>query len=90
MPEAFLLPAVTSMTGQQGEKFLHMLEVYVDVFIQLSQTDDEEALRQCSRALLHGIHSVFPPPSIKGNVEEEPVSMKKLWRAKADGKQERR
>ena len=42
--EAFLLPAVTYMTGQQGTKFLYMLEVYVDNFVQLAQTDNEEAL----------------------------------------------
>ena len=44
MPEAFLLTAVISMTGQQGAKFLHMLVVYLDDLIQLAQTYDEEAL----------------------------------------------
>ena len=78
MPEAFLLPEITSRTKQQGAKFLHMLEVYMEDFIQLSQTDDKEALRGCSRALLHRIHNVFLPPAISGHVGEEPVSMKKL------------
>ena len=55
-----------------------MLEVYVDNFIQLAQTYDEEALQRCSRALLQGIHSIFPPPAITGHVGEEPVSMRKL------------
>ena len=44
IPEAFLLPAVTSMTRKQGAKFLHMLGFYVENFIQLAQTDNEEAL----------------------------------------------
>ena len=44
MPDAFLLPAVTSMTRKQGAKFLHILEVYVDDFIQLAETDNKEAL----------------------------------------------
>ena len=35
-------------------------------------------LRHCSRALLHGIHSVFPPPAISGHNGEDPISIKKL------------
>ena len=78
MPEVFLLPLVTSMTRKKGKNFLHMLEVYVDNFIQLEQTDNKEALQRCSWELLHGIHSVFPPTAITGHVGEEPVSMRKL------------
>ena len=44
MPEALLTPAVISMTGQQRAKFLHRMEVHVEYFIQLAQTDNEEAL----------------------------------------------
>ncbi|KAL7546138.1 hypothetical protein ACHAWF_014914 [Thalassiosira exigua] len=42
------------------------------------QVTDKEALRHCSRAILHGIHSVFPPPAITGHAGEDPVSLKKL------------
>ncbi|KAL7540898.1 hypothetical protein ACHAWF_006815, partial [Thalassiosira exigua] len=55
-----------------------MVEVYVDDFIQLAQTSDRDALLHCSRALLHAIHSVFPPPAITGHNGEEPISLKKL------------
>ena len=55
-----------------------MLEVYVDNFIQLAQTNNDEVLQRCSQALLHGVHSVFPPPDITGYVGEEPVLTKKL------------
>jgi hypothetical protein len=54
------------------------LEVYIDDFIQLAQTTDKAQLLHLSRALLHAIHSVFPPPSITGGTEEDPVAMKKL------------
>ncbi|KAL7525691.1 hypothetical protein ACHAXR_001116, partial [Thalassiosira sp. AJA248-18] len=67
-----------SLSGKQGIKFLQLLEVYVDDVIQLAQTSDREALLHCSRALLHGIHSVFPPPAITGHSGEEPISLKKL------------
>ena len=76
MTEALLIPAVTSMTGQEGAKFLHMIEVYVDDLVQLAQTDNEEVLQQCSQALLNGIYSVFPSQAITRHVGEEPVSMK--------------
>ncbi len=66
----------------KGRAFLHMLEVYVDDFIQLAQTTNLEKLRHCSRALLHGIHSVFPPLAITGHNGKDPVSNKKLLKDK--------
>ena len=63
---------------QQGAKFLYVLEVYVDNFIQMAQTDNEEELRRCSQKLMHGIHSMLPPPSIMVHVGEETLSIKKL------------
>ena len=58
--------------------FLHLLEVYIDDFIQLAQTTNKDKLLHISRALLHAIHAVFPPPSITGGTEEDPIAMKKL------------
>ncbi len=60
MPTA-KLPDPTLLSPAQGRSFLHVLEVYVDDFIQMAQTTDAEQLRHLSRSLLHGIHSVFPP-----------------------------
>ena len=76
MPEALQLPRIG--TAKEGAAFLHMLEVFVDNFVQLAQTTDEKALRHCSRAVLHGIHSVFPSPSVTGHNGADPVSIKKL------------
>jgi hypothetical protein len=63
---------------QAANKFLHLIEVYVDDFIQLAQTTDPQQLEHLSRAILHGIHSVFPPPAVTGHAGEDPVSIKKL------------
>jgi hypothetical protein len=52
--------------------------VYIDDFIQLAQTTDPAKLQHLSRAVLHGIHSVFPPLSVTGHAGEDPVSIKKL------------
>jgi hypothetical protein len=57
--------------------FFKLLEVYVDDFIGLVHSDDVEVLRHATRAMLHGIHSVFPPPS-SGKDTEDPISYKKL------------
>jgi hypothetical protein len=63
---------------EYANKFLHVLEVYVDDFIQLAQTTDPAQLEHLARAILHGIHSVFPPPSVTGHAGEDPVALKKL------------
>ena len=54
------------------------LEVFVDDFIGMAQTSDHRQLRHFSRALLHGIHEVFPPPSVTKHNGFDPVSEGKL------------
>ena len=66
------------MTGPQAASFLQLLEVYVDDCLQLAQTKDPAVLRHYGRAILHGIHSVFPPPAISGHSGGDPASLKKL------------
>ena len=65
-------------TNQHISDFLRLLIVYIDDFIHLAQTTDPAQLLHMSHALLHGIHSVFPPPSVTGGKEENPVALKKL------------
>ena len=59
-------------------KFLHLLEVFVDDFIQLAQTDDIPTQRGLSRKLMTAIHDTFPPPDVSGHNGKDPISMKKL------------
>ncbi len=72
------LPDLKKCNAKHGTSFLHMLEVYVDDFIQLVQSRDPQVLRHCSRAVLHGVHSVFPSTNITGHTGEDPISQKKL------------
>ena len=72
------LPRVADMEGNEKSTFLQMLEVYVDNCIQMAQTQDPTILRHCTRAVMHGIHSVFPPPEVSGHSGEDPISQKKL------------
>ena len=74
-----LLDLWTNNTAnQQLSNFLHLLEVYIDDFIHLAQTTDPAQLCHLSHVLLHGIHSVFPPPLVTGGKEEDLVALKKL------------
>ena len=49
MPEeGFLLLDMSNVVGMARTTFLHMLEVYVDDFIQLTQTSDQKKLSHLS------------------------------------------
>ena len=55
-----------------------IVEVYVDDSIGMTNHSDRSYLLQLSRAMLHGIHSMFPPPILTGHCGADPVSGKKL------------
>ena len=55
-----------------------LIEVFVDDFIGASNTQSHQKLVQISRAMLHGIHTVFPPTSVTNHSGEDPISQKKL------------
>ena len=75
------LPAYTTklrtLLETHHADFFKLLEVYVDDFIGVLHSDDIEVLRHATRAMLHAIHSVFPPPA-SGMADEDPISYKKL------------
>ena len=70
-------PYALTNTNQHAT-FLCLLEVYINDFIQLAQTTDKTQLLHLSCALLHAIHSIFPPLSVTGGIEDDLVAMKKL------------
>ena len=55
-----------------------MLEVLYYYLIHMAQTSDPAQLIHLSRALLHGINSVFPLPQVSGHNGQDPISKKKL------------
>ena len=60
-------------------KLKSLLELYVDDFINAIQCTHPAVLLHHSRALLHAIHSIFPPALDPiNNPDEEPISLKKL------------
>ena len=59
--------------------YANLVEVFVDDFIAATNaTGDATHLLHFSRAMLHGVHSIFPPPDITGHTGQDPVSQKKL------------
>jgi hypothetical protein len=57
---------------------IRLLEVFVDDFICATNNTSTEHLTQVSRSMIHGIHSVFPPPEVTNHPGGDPVSEKKL------------
>lgn len=57
-----------------------LLQVYVDDFCNAAtQSIDESHIPSISRASIHSIHSVFPPPEVTGHKNgKPPLSLKKL------------
>ena len=58
--------------------FSTLLEVFVDDFVAVTNNASREYLTHFSRAMLKGIHAIFPPPAITGHCGEDPISQKKL------------
>lgn len=63
---------------QAAAHFTNLLEVFVDDFCAMTNNITKEHLTHFSRAMLHGIHSVFPPPEVTGHDGFDPVSEKKI------------
>ena len=55
-----------------------LVEVFVDDFIGMTNDISDEHLTKVSRAMIHGVHSVFPPPELSGHNGHDPVSESKL------------
>jgi hypothetical protein len=55
-----------------------VFEVFVDDFVCATNHISETQLNKISRAMINGIHSIFPPPEVTNHPGGDPVSEKKL------------
>jgi len=55
-----------------------VIEVFIDDFIRMTNGNTEPHLRHVSRAMLHGVHSIFPPPDASGHDGKDPIAQSKL------------
>ena len=53
-----------------------IIEVYMDDFILATNNLTEDHLQHLARAVLHSIHSIFPPPLISKHTGEDPITIK--------------
>lgn len=78
--DRFPFPRATTAKGKRRLQagIYHLFEVFVDDYLAVLQSTDPDVLRHHSRALLHAIHQIFPPPAATGHSGEDPISYKKL------------
>ena len=73
-----VVPEGNEWPYEDEEPCIHLVESFVDDFMQLGKTMNKRHLNHLSRSLLHAIHTIFPPPDISGHSGEDPVLVKKL------------
>ncbi len=79
--EQFCLPpstALPKLDDSQIKDLIRALDVYMDDFIGMAAAHSRNELLHFTRAVLHGIHTVFPPPGQAKDPDDEPISVKKL------------
>lgn len=83
--EEFMKPTDRPCTAPQGSPDQTLVGVHVDDCVHgLVENDDRSLIRRVSRATLHAIRSMFPPPEMSGHVGgKDPVSQKKLEKGDA-------
>jgi hypothetical protein len=65
-------------TIETANDFVTNFEVFVDDFVGYTNNGSFEHLTKVSRAMIHGIHSIFPPPEISKHNGEDPISESKI------------
>ena len=63
------------ITTTDSEGLITLIEVYVDDFIAMSNNTSHTHILQISCAMLHGLHAIFPTPSVTGYNGFDPVSL---------------
>eukprot|EP00957_Ditylum_brightwellii_P031576 2394574-Ditylum_brightwellii.AAC.1 len=63
-----------------NKKAADLLEVFVDDFIRCTNDITTKHLIAISRAMLHGLHSIYPPPEVTGHPGGDSCAEKKLKR----------
>ena len=73
-----LINAEVTTRIEAAANFVNLVEVFVDDYIGATNNGSLQHLTNLSRAMLHGIHSIFPPPAHSGHQGGDPISQKKL------------
>lgn len=75
---SILHPILDHSITQEAVVATKLLEVFVDDFVGMANATNLPHFRQLSRAMLHGVHSIFTPPHISNHDGGDPISEKKM------------
>lgn len=83
--ESFMTPDRPAKRRRTGETDYYAINVYVDDYILAAvESPEGDLLRRVSRATLHAIHSIFPPPDVlEHEGGKDSISRRKLERGDA-------
>ena len=73
--------SLENITSNEGD-ISSLVEVFMDNFIGMTNSQDQKFLEHFTRALLHRVRSIFLPPDVTGHHGEDPISQKKLKKGK--------
>ena len=79
--EEFIKPKDIPKTAPPGSEERTSVGVYIDDYyvLEVVENDDRSLICRVSKATLHAIHSIFPPPEVSGHKGgKDPISKKKL------------
>ena len=65
-------------TTTDSEGLVTILEVYINDLISMSNNMSHAHILQIYRAILYGVHAIFPPPDVTGHNGFDPVALSKL------------
>ena len=71
-------PLPSTASTAPPARSVDIIEVFVDDFIGATNTQMDSHKLHLSRAMLHGIHTIYPPPAITKHSGEDPIANKKL------------
>ena len=77
--EHYMMKHIDSLsTTTDSDGLVTLLEVYVNDFIAMRNNTSHSHILQISRAMLHGVHAIFPRPPITVHNGFNPVALSKL------------
>jgi hypothetical protein len=68
----------TTQSHNDLHQTINLIKVFVGDFIGCTDDWSTSHLLNLTQAMLHGVHSIFPPPKVTGHNRGDPISEKKL------------
>ena len=83
-----MMPETYPETNSKSSGTVTLIEVFVDDFIGATNKLDRPHIQSISRAMLHGVHVIFPPDEITEHPGGDSIAEKKIDKGEGEGKWE--